>query len=466
MADISLSEIVHFTPKQLEATTVADAHDYTLFGGAAGPGKSYWLRWYLVRTLIKWGKEYNLRGIHGALFSLDYPTLKDRQMSKMEVEFPRWLGEIKDSKTDGLGFHIKQQYGGHVLALRNLDDPSKYLSSEFALIALEELTENQEEKFHQLRGRLRWTGVPNPKLIAATNPGGIGHAWVKRRWIDRNFPPEEEKIAHKFAYVPALPTDNPHLAMSYIETLGSLPEKLRKAYLEGNWDVFEGQYFTEWDKTQHVAVPFAIPPSWKKFRAYDYGYENPACCKWYALDQDGRVWVYREQYWQKGHRMDADKQAQEIVRLSGDEQYEYSVADPAVFSPTGVVDKAGGQTIAESLIRHGFNVMPASNRRVDGWSLMHQYLRWDEHTKPRMMYFSTCADSIRTIPTLVHDKIKPEDLDSDGEDHAADVDRYFLTSLHERPGMKTKSPIEKKLEEYQRVNEFSGAKANDFYYGV
>jgi hypothetical protein len=394
----------------------------------------------------------------------------------MEVEFPKWLGEIKDSKTHGLGFHLAPQWGGHVLALRNLDDPSKYLSSEFAIIALEELTENDEAKFHQLRGRMRWTGIPNPKLIAATNPGGIGHGWVKRRWIDRAFPLEELNIADQFAYVPALPTDNPHLAASYIATLGSLPEKLRKAYLEGNWDVFEGQFFTEWDKEKHVISPFEIPPTYKRFRAYDYGHENPACCKWYALDYDGRVTVYRELYFQKGHKQDADKQAAEIQRLSGamkdaagnwvgGETYEYSVADPAIFSPTGVVDKWGGQTIAETFARNGIMFIPASNRRVDGWSVMHRYLYWDTKTEPKLRYFNTCVDSIRTIPALVHDEHKPEDLDSAGEDHAADVDRYYLMSLHERKSMAPKTDVEKKLFEVRQRDSSPALGLNDFYYG-
>ena len=123
---IKFSDLVHFFPRQLEATQVADSHRYTLYGGSAGPGKNYWRRWFPIRQLLKWGKQYDLRGIHGALFSKDFPTLKDRQISKMAVEFPEWLGEIKDSKTDGLGFHLRPEFGGHVLALRNLDDPSKH----------------------------------------------------------------------------------------------------------------------------------------------------------------------------------------------------------------------------------------------------------------------------------------------------------------------------------------------------
>lgn len=465
MKEVLLSEIAHFTPKQLIATKAADDHEYTLFGGAAGPGKSYWLRWYPIRQLIRWGKEYGLRGIRGALFSEDYPTLKDRQISRMEVEFPLWLGQVRDSKTHGLGFHLADRFGGHVLALRNLDDPSKYLSSEFAIIAVEELTKNEEEKFHRLRSRMRWTGIPKPKFIAATNPGEIGHAWVKKRWIDKDFPPEEMGIASSFAYVPALPTDNPHLSNSYLQTLASLPEKQRKAYLEGNWDVFQGQFFTEWDRNKHVVPPFEIPKSWRRYRSYDYGYEAPACCKWYAVDQDGRVWVYREKYWQKGHRMDVDLQAEEIERLSEGEQYEYSVADPAIFSPVGIVDKHGGQTIAETFYRHGIMFMPASNRRVDGWSLMHQYLRWDTHTTPKMLYFSTCLDSIRTIPTLVHDEKKPEDLDTQGEDHAADPDRYFLNALHETQATRPLNDVEQKLAQLRQSQEVTPANFNSLYYG-
>src|SRR3990167_1842900 len=215
----------------------------------------------------------------------------------MEVEFPRWLGEIKDTKTDGLGFHLNPQYGGHILALRNLDDPSKYLSSEFAIIAVEELTTNEEKKFHLLRGRMRWTGVSNPKFIAATNPGGIGHEWVKRRWIDKSFPIEEREIADKFAFVPALPQDNPYLAESYLQTLKSLPEKLRKAYLEGNWDVFEGQYFSEWNSDIHVVEPFAIPESWVKIRGVDpSGRSGTTSSHIYVIDTEGTVWVVKEHY--------------------------------------------------------------------------------------------------------------------------------------------------------------------------
>lgn len=469
---IKLSDLCHFTPKQLLATSEADNHDYVLFGGAAGPGKSYWLRWYAIRQLIKWGAMYNLRGIHGALFSEDYPTLKDRQISKMEVEFPRWLGQIKDSKTDGLGFHIHEDYGGHVLALRNLDDPSKYLSSEFALIAVEELTMNPEEKFHQLRSRMRWTGIPDPKFIAATNPGQQGHEWVKKRWIDRDFPSEEKDIEDKFVYIPALPTDNPHLAESYMKILASLPEKKRKAYLEGNWDVFEGQFFTEWDKEKHVVSPYELPDHWIKLRSIDpSGRSGITSCHWYALKSDGQVVCYREYY---ATGKDHDQHAKEIARLSEGEHYPYTCIDGAAFSKLGMPE-----TTAEVYERHGVSGLIASMKnRIMGWNTVHQYLRWtdadaDGHpVPPKITFFSTCPHMIRNIPLAIHDEKKPEDIGSfmskikldgiEGNEHQDCLDelRYILQTLREQKAPKALSIVEKRIEELKRRQESDSYKYN------
>jgi hypothetical protein len=457
---INLSDLTHFLPRQIEATKVADDHTYTLYGGSAGPGKSYWLRWYPIRQLIRWGQQYGLTGIRGGLFSQDYTTLKDRQISKMEVEFPRWLGKIKNTQTDGLAFHLDPKYGGHVLALRNLDDPSKYLSSEFAIIAMEELTENEVDKFQKIRGRLRWTGIPDPKLIAATNPGGVGHAFVKQLWIDRSFTGEFENLApyaEQFAYVKALPSDNPYLAASYLQTLDSLPEKLRKAYRDGNWDVFEGQYFTEWDRTKHVVAPFALPLSWPKFRSIDpSGRDGITSCHWYALDSDGRVYVYREYYYGVGVTgpdgvaiqvgRDYDEHARAIAALSCDEDgvqedYRYTVIDTAAFAKAGF-----SETAAEIFERNGVGgLVPATKERVIGWNAVHTYLRWSLSTPSRLQIFSTCANMIRTLPLLQHDAIHPEDVDSRGEDHAADELRYFLRTLREAKAAKPETLVERRI---------------------
>lgn len=465
MAQKSLRALINPTERQEEFLKATDTFKYPLYGGAKSGGKSYILRWALVRKLVKWAVAGHL-GVRVGLFCEDYPALMDRQGTKIEKEFPSWLGTLSKSQIEGLSFKLNNQWGGGVIALRNLDDPSKYASSEFAIAAVDEITKNQREVFDQLRSIVRWPGIEDTGLWGATNPGGVGHAWVKKWWIDRLFDPVQDPPKEQFTFIKSLPTDNPHNAKSYIEELSRLPEKLRKAYYDGNWDVFEGQFFTIWDRQRHIVEPFELAPTYKRFRAYDYGHENPACCKWYALDYDGNVWVYREKYWPKGHKTDADRQAEEIVRLSAGETYEYSVADPAIFSATGMVDKAGGQTIAETFARHGIIWIPASNRRIDGWALMNAYLRWDETTSPKLRYFSTCADSIRTIPSLVHDELHPEDVDTDGEDHAADVDRYFLVTLHEGRSTAPKNETERFIEEQKRAESVSAGALNDFYYGT
>lgn len=359
-----------------------------------------------------------------------------------------------------MSFRLKPQFGGGVIALRNLDDVSKYASSEFAIAAVDELTKNARDVFDQLRSIIRWPGIEETGFWGGTNPGEIGHLWVKKLWIDKEFGSEDPPL-DQFAFVKSLPTDNPHNAQSYLADLKRLPEKLRKAYYEGNWDIFAGQYFTEWNREVHVIKPFEIPPSYKRFRAYDHGREAPASCGWYALDYDGRVFKYRE-FYQKG--LNVDQIAVKIKELSGDEVYEYSVADPAIFANTGIVDAKGGQTIAESFARQGVMFIPASNRRIDGWNLMHQYLYWDGITRPKLQFFETCENSIRTTPALIHDEHRPEDVDTDGEDHAPDETRYLLASLHERQTPRPLNNIEKKLQEVRQKSGLEPTNLNNFYY--
>jgi hypothetical protein len=286
---------------------------------------------------------------------------------------------------------------------------------------------------------------------------------VKKLWIDREFDEKEDPPSDQFIFIKSLPTDNPHNAQSYLEDLQRLPERLRKAYWDGSWDVFEGQYFTEWNRDKHVIKPFTngIPLSWKKYRAYDHGRTNAACCLWGAVDEDGRLVIYRELY---ATLMDVDQLATEIKRLSDGEEYEFSVADPAIFANIGFTDKYGGQTIAETFARYGIMFLPASNRRVDGWNLMHQYLRYSDVLPPKLQFFETCKNVIREIPLALHDEKKPEDLDTSGSDHALDATRYMLMSLHETRSAKPLSEVEMKLKQFRERDMFSPQNLNTVYY--
>lgn len=231
--EVKFSELSGFFPKQMEALLASKRFKFTLFGGSVGSGKSRWIRWTCVYWLMEYYAKYNIKGVRAGLFCEDYPSLNDRHLSKIKFEFPDWLGKFNEAKHE---FTLAPEYGSGIIAFRNLDDPAKYLSVEFAVIAIDEINRNPKTTFDMLRSRHRWPGIKDVKFIAGCNP--LGEAWVKNMWVKRMFPPEETE-QYEFVFVPALPTDNPYLDQSYYKSLESLPENQRKAYLEGNWDAFD-----------------------------------------------------------------------------------------------------------------------------------------------------------------------------------------------------------------------------------
>lgn len=271
--NVKFSELCTFHDKQWLATEVADRHKYTLYGGSRGPGKSHWLRWYPIRYLLHYAAR-GYRKVRVGLFCEDYPSLTDRHITKIEADFPDWLGSLRESRTEGLAFHLAPQFGSGVMALRNLDDPKKYKSSEFALLAIDELTQNRESSFHKLRGSLRWPGIEDTKLIAASNPDGPFFRWVRSYFVEQQLPPEMLGREGQFAFVPALPDDNPYLPQSYYDDLDTLPETLRKAWRYGDWYVaFEGLVYSDFgadnltDQEPDPDLPVEL--------AYDDGYIDP-----------------------------------------------------------------------------------------------------------------------------------------------------------------------------------------------
>lgn len=387
-----------------------------------GGGKSYFLRWWCIRECIRLFAVYGVKGVRIGLFSKDYPTLRDRQISRMKFEIPQHIGKIANSQTDGFNLVLSKELGEGTVALRNLDDPSKYNSAEFAGIAIEELTENPEEIFHELRKRIRWKDIPADDMhfVAAANPGGIGHAWVKKLWIDEDFPPEMEMYRKKFAYVPAKAQDNPHLDPAYYAQLLSLPEEMRKAYAEGSWDIFAGQYFKEWRKEIHVVEPFEIPWHWKIERSSDWGESNPCAHLWTATDPEGYSYVVGEVY---GAGMRVAEQASKILAFEqGKNVQKIGILDSACWDVTG-----RAESIAEQFRKCGVINAPSAKgpgSRVAGWNMVRTALHASAGDVPKLRVFSTCSNLIRTLPAMVHDKLKPEDLDTGAEDHACDALRY------------------------------------------
>ncbi len=460
MPEIKISELVNFNanPRQQEAWDKIQEFDFLLYGGAAGGGKSYFIRWALVLLLIQWYQTLGLENIEVGLFCEDYPALKDRQLSKIAIQFPEWLGSHHaDHKEHGNCYILTPDLGSGIIKFRNLDDPSKYQSAEFAAIGVDELTKNPKNVFDFLRLRKRWVGIPHTKFIGGTNPGGIGHLWVKNIWLDGVFEPTERE-ADQFVFVPAKVSDNPFLDRNYLITLDGLPEKMRIAYKDGSWDVFEGQFFSEWDKKIHIIDEYNIPSEYERFIAIDYGYSKPASVGWYACGFEGQLIRYKEIYITGATYLDLGLL---ILAKNGNDKINYAVADPAIWGDRphyGVIKGESGGEMLEKIFNNNatystarkdknipntlkFPLRRADNSREVGWVRMREYLKpfQDSFGKitAKLLITKNCKSFINTIPTLVFNKNNPEDLDSDGEDHAADECRYGLMS---RPKIPKRAP--------------------------
>ncbi len=461
------------TPRQEMAEQLAGEVDVLFYGGAAGGGKTDWLMWHT------WDQSMKHPGHKTLALRRTFPQLKDslmrRSIEKFDQDHARYMvgekqWEFANGSTVRFGYCDAE------------DDYRHYLSAEYDLIVFEELTEFSELQFKMLRSRCRTTATKRrkgvrPHVIGASNPGQVGHEWVKRYFVVAT--DYGHKVAHievealgqrkvlSVGFVPAKVTDNPHMDPDYIFNLASLPDIQRRQYLDGDWDIFEGQYFTEWDAQTHVVKPFEIPASWTRIRGVDYGFAAPFAGLWLAFDPDGNCFVYREAY-QKG--LTAVEQAQLVasrsVRKDGDrvvpEQIAYTVADPSVWSKGGT-----GISIASMYHQGGMHCRKAMNARVDGWSRVRDWLRASPVAKlddgtpnprfgPTLRVFSTCTNLIRTLPAMIHSDTNPEDLNTDLEDHAVDALRYALMS-RPRPGRRpVDKPKDQDEQEWARLRALDG----------
>ena len=428
---MNIDELISPQPKQTEALLKLfdPACKYLLYGGAMAGGKSYLLRWAALAYLLWITGKTGIRNIPVGLFSEDYPTLKDRQVARIKREFPDWIGELRDSREEGYAFHVADEYGGGRILLRNLDDPSKYMSSEFAGEFVEELTRNPELTFQDLRNRLRYPGVTEVKFMGATNPGGVGHGWVKRFWIDQD---SEDPEQDRFIYVHANAYDNKYISETYIKQLESLPEQKRKAYLEGSWEIFAGQFFPEFSVNKHVINPIIPSGKYVHFGSMDWGYEAPFSFHSHIIKPEkhegvafNRIITFSELY--DNHK--TPERVGEMIGKHDLEKYSFIRCDPAMFhkvqdGSVAIIDK-----IKQSIPDYAALFKPANNDRIGGWAIMHNWLSIAPDGLPYWLITKNCKNLIRTLPQLVHNDNRMEDVDTTGEDHAPDDARYGLVHV-------------------------------------
>ena len=279
------------------------------------------------------------------------------------------------------------------------------------------------------------------------NPGGPGHGYFKRLFIDRRFETGEEP--ENYSFVQALVTDNRALMRQqpeYLKQLETLPPKLREAWLYGSWDVYEGQFFEDFRDAPehyqdrqwtHVIEPFTPDKGWTVCRSYDFGYGKPFSCAWWAVDYDGVIYRILELYGctktpNEGVKWTPDRQFAEIRRIETEHPWLKGreitgVADPAIW------DASRGESVAQTAARYGVYFTPGDNERIAGWMQCHYRLQFDEDGYPRMYVFKNCRAFIRTVPLMLYSQTRPEDLDTALEDHVCDEWRYFCMSRPVRP---------------------------------
>ena len=419
------------------------------FGGARGGGKSW-----AVRTKAKL-LALRYSGIRILIVRRTYPELINNHIKILRLE----LLDIAtyNDKDKVLTFHNGSTINFAYCAKDG--DLDRLQGVEYDVIFLDEATQLSEYQMKTITACLRGVNDFPKRVYYTCNPGGQGHQYIKRIFLDRKYNAGE--IPEDYTFIQSLVTDNKVLMKSqpdYIKQLEALPPKLREAWLYGRWDIFEGQFFEEFreepdpqmchdagitvedakkqGRWTHVIEPFDIASgdrrSWTIYRSYDFGYAKPFSCAWWAVDHDGTIYRIMELYGctqtpNEGLKWTPDQQFSEIARIEREHPWLkgrqiLGVADPAIW------DVSRGESIADTAIKYGVYFTPGDHERIAGWMQCHYRLQFDENGYARCYIFSNCAGFIRTIPLLLYDEHKPEDLDTDGEDHIADEWRYMCMS--------------------------------------
>ena len=422
-------------PKQ--TLFLKDKHRHIAYGGARGGGKSW-----AVRTKSKL-LAFRYPGIKILIVRKTYKELQNNHIEQLTAELE---GFAKYNRSDKMfrfpnGSTISFGY------CANEGDLGQYQGAEYDVVFIDEAGQLQESWIRKINLCVRGTNGFPKRTYYTLNPGGPGHAYFKRVFVDRNFNPDEDP--DDYFFIQAKVEDNKVLMDTqpdYLRELENLPPTLRAAWKDGRWDVYEGQFFEDFRddpehyqdrRWTHVIEPFEIPDGWTICRSYDFGYGKPFSCAWWAVDYDGTIYRIMELYGctrtpNEGVKWTPDKQFEEIHKTEMQHPWLkgkniIGVADPAIW------DASRGESVADTAARYGVFFTPGDNERIAGWMQCHYRLQFDEDGYPRMYVFNTCRAFIRTVPTLIYDEHRAEDLDTKMEDHVADEWRYFCMSRPIKP---------------------------------
>lgn len=391
---------------------------YTAYGGARGGGKSHVARMKAELLCLRYA------GIQVLFMRRTYPELKENHLLPAMREL-NGIAQYKGTDKAFLfpnGSRLKFGYCQYD------KDLLQYQGQAYDVIFLEECTQFQENVFTTMTESNRSSGLMQeafrPRMYFTCNPGGVGHAWFKRLFIDRDYKPTERP--EDYLFIQATVHDNVWLmehSPDYVRALENLPDDRRRAMLYGDWDVFEGQYFPEFRRDTHTCEPFEIPDYWRRYVAIDYGLDMLAAY-WVAVDEADAAVVYREVYEPNLIIPDA---ARRLLDANGDEHI------TAWFAPKDLWNRRQetGRSVADIFTEEGLYLDRVSNGRIAGWYELKRRLQAAPNefgeARPRLRIFNTCVNLIRTLPALQHDEKHPNDCATEPHEitHAPDAIRYF-----------------------------------------
>ena len=387
---------------------------YTCYGGARGGGKSWAVRTKAVGGALRWP------GIKILILRRTYRDMENSLITPLARLVPEGVGRynaVSNMVWFTNGSSIKF---GHLPSCAAAVE-GEYQGQEFDGIFIDEATQFTEAEFRGIGGCLRGVNHIPKRMYLTCNPGGVGHQWVKRLFIDRRFRAGERP--EDYVFIPAKFSDNTDLVRAspgYGAMLDNLPAHVRRAQRDGDWDALAGQFFSEFDRAVHTVRPFAIPADWRRYRTMDYGLDCFACL-WTAVDFDGRCYVYREAA-ESGLIVSA---AAELARerTPAGEGIECTIAPPDIWS----AQKDSGRTMAEIFAEHGLPLVKGGNSRVQGWMALKELLRIREDGQPGLVIFRDCRGLMEDLEALQYDGTNPMDAATEphGITHRPDALRYF-----------------------------------------
>ena len=400
-------------PNEKQKSFFSSKSRYTAYGGARGGGKSWALRRKLVTLCLRYP------GIKCLLVRRTYSELKANHLYPMLEEYGELFSYSDSDK-------IMRFAGGSSIALGYCDaerDVLRYQGQEYDIIAIDEATQLSELQFSVLKACLRGTRSFPRRMYLTCNPGGVGHAWVKRLFIDKKY--RDGERAEDFSFIPALLFDNPVLTEAdpeYVSALSSLPSKLKRAWLYGEWDVFEGQFFPEFSEKEHVAESEDIPRCLSYFAAADYGLDMFALLL-FGVDKNKNVWCIDELCKSGLTLGDAGEAASRFLMRY---PVRYLVISPDLYNRRQDSGLSGIEIFTSS---HPLPpIAPADNRRIQGWRTVREYLK--ENAASFLRISKRCTNLISSLPSLICDSQRNEDASDEPHEvtHSPEALRYALMS--------------------------------------